>query len=66
MGYTGENLPSEQPFTVMRAAAAGRLPTASTCFNRLYLKFDIEAQLLRMLRIALTENQGFSEAAVMA
>ena len=67
MGYSGENLPSEQPFTVTRAAAAGRLPTASTCFNRLYLpEFDSEAQLLRMLRIALTENQGFSEAAVMA
>ena len=65
MGYRG----AEQRFTVacIGGGATGRLPTASACFNRLYLpEFDSEAQLLRMLRIALTENQGFSEAAVMA
>ena len=64
MGYGGE----EQRFTVTRfdgPTATKRLPTASACFNRLYLpEYGSEAELRAKLRLALTESQGFAEAAV--
>ena len=66
MGYGG----AEQRFTVTRfdgPSATERLPTASACFNRLYLpEYGSEAELRAKLRLALTESQGFAEAAVAA
>jgi hypothetical protein len=63
MGYSGQ----QQRFTLARTTDhdAGRLPTASTCFNTLYLPActsppELKARLLRVL----TEAGGFDEAAV--
>ena len=63
MGYGGQ----QQRFTLSRSSdrAAGRLPTASTCFNTLYLPAytslpELKAKLLRVL----TEAGGFDESAV--
>jgi hypothetical protein len=63
MGYSGQ----QQRFTLCCSSSpdAGRLPTASTCFNKLYLPAytslpELKAKLLRVL----TEAAGFDEAAV--
>ncbi|EOD13083.1 putative ubiquitin-protein ligase [Emiliania huxleyi CCMP1516] len=61
MGYRG----AQQRFTVTRFDGAERLPTASACFNRLYLpEYGSEALLRAKLRLALSEAEGFAEAAV--
>ena len=63
MGYGG----AEQRFTVacIGGGATGRLPTASACFNRLYLpEYCCEAHLRAKLRLALAGARGFHEAAV--
>ena len=63
MGYNG----GQQRFTVARAhgAAAGRLPTASSCFNKLNLPaYGSEAELRAKLRQALSGAEGFHEGAV--
>lgn len=63
MGYRG----AEQRFTVacIGGGATGRLPTASACFNRLYLpEYCCEAHLRAKLRLALAGARGFHEAAV--
>ena len=63
MGYGGQ----QQRFTLSRSSDpdTGRLPTASTCFNTLYLPGytslpELKAKLLQVL----TEAGGFDEAAV--
>jgi E3 ubiquitin-protein ligase HACE1 len=63
MGYGGQ----QQRFTLSCSANpdAGRLPTASTCFNKLYLPAytslpELKAKLLRVL----TKAGSFDEAAV--
>jgi len=63
MGYNG----AEQRFTLMRihGAETGRLPTASACFNRLYLPaYATEAEMRAKLLLALTGARGFHEGAV--
>mmetsp|Transcript_87030 Transcript_87030/g.173823 ORF Transcript_87030/g.173823 Transcript_87030/m.173823 type:complete len:93 (+) Transcript_87030:211-489(+) len=63
MGYNN----AEMRFTVActHGADEGRLPTASSCFNRLYLPvYSTEAELRSKLRQAITGAQGFHEAAV--
>ena len=63
MGFNG----ALQRFTLQRTdgAQAGRLPTASTCFNKIYLpEYATEAELRAKLRLALSGSSGFDEAAV--
>ena len=63
MGYNGELY----RFTVAHSHGAdeGRLPTASSCFNKLYLPaYGSEAQLRMKLRLAIMGAEGFHEAAV--
>ena len=63
MGYNG----ALQRFTLQRSdgAQTGRLPTASACFNKIYLpEYATEAELRAKLRLALSGSSGFDEAAV--
>ena len=63
MGYNG----AQQRFTVacVHGATAGRLPTASSCFNKLNLPaYGSEAELRIKLCQALSGAEGFHEGAV--
>ena len=51
-------------FTVRQVKSASRLPTASSCFNTLYLPmYKSEADLRSNLHFALNEAEGFYEGA---
>jgi len=63
MGYHG----SQQRFTLasIHGAEAGRLPTASSCFNKMYLPaYPTKAEMRTKLRLAVTGARGFHEGAV--
>jgi hypothetical protein len=63
MGFNG----GQNRFTVAQIHGGdhGRLPTASACFNKLYLPgYASEDELRVKLRQALSESEGFHEAAV--
>ena len=63
MGYNGQ----QHPFSVSRSPSddRSRLPTASTCFNTLYLaEYASVDQLRSRLYAAVTGAEGFHEGAV--
>jgi ubiquitin-protein ligase E3 C len=63
MGYHGQ----QQPFTIKSAPSddVRRLPTASTCFNTVYLPpYTSAIELGAKLRKAIAGARGFAEAAI--
>ena len=63
MGYGGKQ--HKFSLQLVEDADVDRLPTASTCFNTLYLPpYSTREDLRRKLRIAIAESSGFDEKVV--